>query len=64
MLLQLHILAHAQHAVNLLYPEPMQNVGHQLLEPHILHSGNIFSSFEVLRCSIGATLSGVIYKVL
>ena len=58
------ILAHAQHAINLLYSKPVKDVWHESLEAHILNTGDVFSSLEVLRCTICGALSGIIHKIL
>ncbi len=42
----------------------MKNIGHQRLESHVLHSGNILGSLEILRGAIQSTLSGIVDKVL
>jgi hypothetical protein len=57
-------LAHAQHPVNLLDTQPMKDVRHQSLESHILYTGNVLGSFEILRGSIQSSLPCVINEVL
>jgi hypothetical protein len=58
------LLAHTQHSVNFLDSKPVQNIGHQSLESHILHARNILCSLEILRGPVRSTLSGVVNKVL
>lgn len=41
-------LAHTEHSINLLDTEPMENIGHQCLETHVFHTGNVLGSLEVL----------------
>ena len=53
-------LAHAEHPINLLDAEPMENIGHQRLETHVLHTRNILGSLKVLRSSVQPTLSGIV----
>ena len=57
-------LAHTQHAINLLDTQPMQDIRHQSLETHILHTGDILGTFEILRCTIGASFSCVVDEIL
>lgn len=59
-----HLLAHAQHTIDLLNSEPVKNIGHEGLEAHIFYASNVLSSLEVLRCTIGTALSGVVDEVL
>jgi hypothetical protein len=54
------ILAHTHHSVDLCYAKPVEDVWHQCLESHVLHSCHIFGPLEVFRCSIGTTLSGIV----
>jgi hypothetical protein len=42
----------------------MKNVGHQRLESHVLHAGNVLGPLEILRSTIQSTLSGIVDKVL
>jgi hypothetical protein len=42
----------------------MENIGHQSLESHILHTGDIFGSFEIFRGTVRSTLSRIIDEVL
>lgn len=53
-------LAHAKHAVNLLYAKPVQDIGHESLEAHILDSGNVLGSLEVIRSSVLTTFPGIV----
>lgn len=59
-----HVLAHAQHAIDLLYSEPMEDVRHERLEAHIFHACNVLSSLEVLGCTISTALPGVVHEIL
>jgi hypothetical protein len=59
-----NLLAHTQHSVDFLYSKPMENIGHQGLESHILYPSNIFRSFEILRGTVRTSLSCIVYKVL
>lgn len=56
-----NILAHAQHPVDLGDTKPVQDVRHQGLEAHVLHTGDILSPLEVVGCPIFATLSSVVH---
>lgn len=38
----------------------MQNVWHQGLEAHVLHTGNVFGASEIVRSPIFPTLSGIV----
>jgi hypothetical protein len=42
----------------------MENIGHQRLESHVLHTSNVLSSLEILRGPIQSALSGIVDKVL
>ena len=57
-------LAHTQHPVNFFDAKPMENIGHQRLESHVLHTSNVLGSLEILRGPIQSTLSGIVDKVL
>lgn len=46
-----NLLAHAEHSVNLLDSEPVENIWHQSLEAHILHTGDVLGSLEILGCT-------------
>lgn len=54
-------LAHAQHAVDLGDPEPVEDVRHEGLEPHVLDAGNVFGPFEVVRCAIFPAFPRVVH---
>ena len=55
------VLAHAQHPIDLGDTEPMQNVRHKGLEAHVLHTGDVLGSLEVIGCPVLATLSGIVH---
>jgi hypothetical protein len=57
-------LAHTQHPVNFFDAKPMENIGHQRLESHVLHTSNVLGSLEILRGPIQSALSGIVDKVL
>jgi hypothetical protein len=57
-------VAHTQHSIYLLDTQPMENIGHQSLESHILHTGDIFGSFEIFRGTVRSTLSRIVDEVL
>jgi hypothetical protein len=57
-------LAHTQHPVDFLDTKPMENIGHQRLESHVLHASNVLGSLEILRGPIQSALSGIVDKVL
>lgn len=57
----MNLLAHAEHAVNLLDAEPVQNVRHQSLESHVLDSGNVLGSLEVVRGTVLTSFPGIVY---
>jgi hypothetical protein len=42
----------------------MENIGHQRLESHVLHTSNVLGSLEILRGPIQSALSGIVDKVL
>lgn len=56
----LDLLAHAQHPVNLLDTKPVQDVRHKGLEAHVLHTGDVLGTLEVIRGAIGTPLSSVV----
>jgi hypothetical protein len=58
------ILAHTHHPVDLCYAKPVQNVWHECLKSHILHSCHIFGPLKIFRCSIGTALSGIVNEIL
>lgn len=55
-----HSLAHAQHAVDLLDAEPVQDVGHKGLEAHVLNAGNVLRPLEILGCAVLAAFPGIV----
>lgn len=55
-----HSLAHAQHAVDLLDAKPVQDVGHEGLEAHVLDAGNVLRPLEILGRAVLAALPGVV----
>ena len=55
-------LAHAQHPVNLGDTKPVEDVGHQGLEAHILDTCDVFGSLEIVRCTILPAFSGVVHN--
>lgn len=59
---RINSLAHAQHSINLLDAEPMKDIRHKRLKPHIFDSGDILGSLEVIRRAIFATLPCVVYN--
>lgn len=58
----LHV-GHAQHAVDLLDAEPVQDVGHEGLEAHVLDAGDVLGALEVLARAVGAPLARVVHEV-
>lgn len=42
----------------------MKDIRHQSLETHILHTGDILSTLEILGCTIGSAFPCVVDKVL
>lgn len=52
-----------KHSIDLGDTEPMQNIGHECLEAHILDPGDVFRAFEVFACAIGAAFSCIVYKI-
>ena len=52
----LHV-AHRRPAVDARDAEPMEDVGHELLEAHVLHAGHAFGALEVRRRAIAADLA-------
>ena len=61
----LHV-AHRHQAVDLADAQPVQHVGHQLLEAHVLHAGHAFGAGEVLVGGVAAhlALAGVVDQEL
>jgi hypothetical protein len=56
------LLAHAEHAVDLLDAEPMQDIGHQGLESHVLDPGDALSSLEVIRGAVFSSFSCIVHN--
>jgi hypothetical protein len=52
------------HAINLGNTKPVQNVGHQSLEAHVLDSRNVLCSFEVHARRIRAPLASIVDQIL
>ena len=50
--------------MNFRYAQPVQNIRHQCLEPHILNTSNQLCALEVFVCRVSPSLSEVIHKVL
>jgi hypothetical protein len=42
----------------------MENIRHQRLESHVLHTSDVLGSLEILRGPIQPALSGIVDKVL
>ncbi len=59
---QYDALAHAQHSINLGDAEPMEDIRHERLEPHVLDASNVLRSLEIIRSAIGASFTGVVYN--
>lgn len=55
-----HLLAHAQHTVDLGDSEPVEDVRHKGLEAHVFDAGDHFGPFEVVRCTIFASFPRVV----
>lgn len=55
------VLAHAEHAVNLGNAEPVKDVRHKGLKPHVLNARNVFCPLEVVRCAVLASLPGIVH---
>ena len=55
-----NLLAHAQHPINLGDTEPVEDVRHQSLEPHVLDAGYVFSPLEVIGGPVLASLPRVV----
>src|SRR5258708_4693080 len=49
--------AHRDEAVDAGDAEPVQHVGHQLLEAHVLHAGDAFGALEIGRGAVAAVLA-------
>jgi len=58
----LHV-GHAQHPVDLGDTEPVQDIGHQGLETHVLDTSNVLSTLEVLASAVLASLSSIVDEV-
>ena len=56
-------VAHRHHVVDLLDPKPVQDVGHERLEAHVLHASDKLGRLEILIGRIAATLAQVVYKI-
>ena len=59
-----HLLGHGQHPVNLSDAEPMKDIGHERLEPHVLDARDILGALEVLARPVLSAFSCVVYEVL
>ena len=53
-------VAHRDHIINLLYPQPVQDVGHERLESHVLYACDELRGFEVLVSRVAAPFSEVV----
>jgi hypothetical protein len=49
--------------VDLLYPKPVQDVGHERLESHVLHACDELSGLEVLVCGITTPFAEIVNEV-
>ena len=58
----LHV-AHADHLVNLGDPQPVQDVGHERLEAHVLDACDELRGLEVLVRGVAAALAQVVHEV-
>jgi hypothetical protein len=56
-------IAHRDHVIDLRYSQPVKNVGHESLEPHVLNSRYQFSGLEVFVSRIAASLPQVVHQV-
>ncbi len=59
-----YILAHTQHAIDLLDPKPMQNIRHQGLKTHVFHASNVLGPLKIFGSSISASFSSIINEIL
>src|SRR5689334_21763443 len=59
-------VAHGDEAVDARDAQPMQHVGHQLLEAHVLQAGDAFGALEISRGAVAALLpfAGVVDQEL
>ena len=56
-------VAHGDHVVDLANAKPVQDVGHECLESHVLDTRNELRRAEILVRRITATLAQVIHEV-
>lgn len=56
-------IAHRHHVVDLRDTEPVQDVGHERLEAHVLHASNDLCRLEVLVRRITTALAKIVHKV-
>ena len=56
-------ITHRDHVINLGYSQPVEDVGHESLEPHVLDPGYEFSGLEVFIGGVSSSLPQVVYQV-
>ena len=56
-------VAHRDHIVDLRDAEPVQDVGHERLEAHVLHACDELRGLEVLVRGVAAALAQVVHEV-
>ena len=61
LVVQQNSLAHTQHTVDLGDAEPVKDIRHESLEPHILDAGDVFGPFEVIRRPILPAFPSVVH---
>lgn len=58
----LHV-GHAEHPVDFSNAQPVENVGHESLEAHVLHTRNVLRSLEVFAGPIFSSFPCIVHKV-
>jgi hypothetical protein len=56
-------ITHRDHIVDLGYAQPVQHIGHESLEPHVLHPGNEFRGLKVLVSRVSPAFSQVVNQI-
>lgn len=58
---QKNLLAHAEHSINLGDSEPVEDVRHQSLEPHVFDASDVLGPFEVVRRTIFSSFPCIVH---
>ena len=56
-------ITHRNHPMDVFDSQPVKDVRHQHLEPHVLHAGNELGRFEVLVRRVASAFAEVVNEI-